>query len=258
MNQTKRQVYILELIRINGEVFTKDLSKELNVSAMTINRDLKALACSGGIQLVHGGAISNEVVSLEYPMAIKEEDNIDAKKMIAAYCKSLVQPGSSVFIETGTTTLAVAKEIYRTENCTFYTNSLLALNVLSKFPNIVLHAVPGKYRALSQGFLGLQSIEYIDNFNFDVMFVGTEGITASTGVTLPNEEDAYTKRAIMRRSKKVIMVADHTKFGLSHLYQASSLEGIDLIVTDLDENSSLFKDISAITKIKSISGLKQN
>ncbi|MFZ3389320.1 DeoR/GlpR family DNA-binding transcription regulator [Buttiauxella gaviniae] len=255
MKQTKRQIYILELIKVNGEVLTKDLSTKLNVSSMTITRDLKALAHTGAVKLIYGGAISCEMGTSEYPMALKEEANIDGKKRIATHCKYLVKPGSSVFIETGTTTLAVAKEIFRTENCTFYTNSLLALNALSKFNGIALHTVPGKYRDLSQGFLGLQVVEYVKNFQFDIAFIGTEGIDLNSGISLPNEEDAYTKKAIMQQAKKVIMVADQTKFGLTHLYKASELEEIDLIVTDLSDETPLFKAIAEITDIISVTSL---
>lgn len=255
MKQTKRQIYILETIKVNGEVNTQDLARKLNVSTMTINRDFKALASTGAIQLIYGGAITCERNASEYPMSLKEEANPDGKKCIATWCKQLVKPGSSVFIETGTTTLAVAKEIFRTENCTFYTNSLLAMNALSKYESIDLHVIPGKYRSLSQGFLGLQAVDYIKQFNFDIAFIGTEGIDLNSGITLPNEEDAYTKKAIMRQAQQVIVVADQTKFGLTHLHKASDLNDVDLIVTDLDENAPLFRAISNITRIISAPGL---
>lgn len=252
MRQSKRQIYILELIKVNGEVLTKDLSRELNVSAMTVNRDLKALASTGAVKLIYGGAMSCEMGTSEYPMAIKEEANTDGKKLIAAHCKYLVKPGNSVFIETGTTTLAVAKEIFRTDNCTFYTNSLLTLNALSKFSGIALYAVPGKYRELSQGFLGLQVIEYVKDFQFDIAFIGTEGIDTNQGITLPNEEDAYTKKAIIQQAKKVIVVADQTKFGLTHLYKVADLANIDLIITDLDAETPIFKAIAKLANIVSV------
>ena len=255
MKQTKRQIYILEYIRVNGEVLTKDLAQKLNVSTMTITRDLKALADNGAVQLTYGGAMSCEMSSSEYPMALKEEANTDGKKRIATYCKQLVKPGSSVFIETGTTTLAVAKEIFRTENCTFYTNSLLALNALSKFSGITLHTIPGKYRELSQGFLGPQAIEYVKDFQFDIAFIGTEGIDLDLGITLPNEADAYTKKAIIQQAKRVIIVADHSKFGLTHLHKAAELAKIDLIVTDLSDEAPMFKAIANIAEIVSVANL---
>lgn len=252
MNQMKRQELILDLVKINGEVATKELADELHVSMMTINRDLKELAKWEEIQLVHGGAIYREDASFENPISIKEEVSINEKKMIGKFCRTLVKPGSSVFIETGTTTLAVARELFNIENCQFYTNSLLVMNSLAKFEDIQLHCVPGKYRDLSKGFLGLETSDFVKNFNFDIAFIGTEGITVNSGITLPNGEDAFTKKNIMKQSRKNVLVADHKKFGLSYLHKVGEITDFDMIVTDLESEKPVFKEISQLTNIKSV------
>lgn len=252
MNQTKRQELISDLLKVNGEISSKELADKLMVSMMTINRDLKELAANEDIQLVHGGAIYRGADTLENPISIKEEVSVQEKKAIAKFCRTLVKPGSSVFIETGTTTLAVAKEIFTIENCQFYTNSLLVMNALAKYEAIQLHSVPGKYRDLSKGFLGLATAEFVQNFNFDITFMGTEGIRLDSGVSLPNEEDAFTKRAILKQSKKTVLVADHKKFGLSYLHNVAKVSDFDMIVTDLPSEQETFKEISAIANIKSV------
>lgn len=252
LNQTKRQVFILDKIKVNGEVNSKNLAEELNVSLMTINRDLKALSESGDVELVYGGAVYKKSDLSEYPMTIKREVNAHGKKLIGEYCKQLVKPYSSIFIETGTTTLAVAHEIFRAENCTFYSNSLMVLTTLSKYEDISLFSVPGEYRELSQGFLGVQTIDYIKDFQFDLVFVGTEGVTLEKGATLPDEIDAYTKKAIIKQAKQVILVADKTKFGISHLYKMSDVIDFDYIITDLPKNHEIYKEMSQVTKIISV------
>ncbi|CDO04756.1 Glycerol-3-phosphate regulon repressor [Oceanobacillus picturae] len=252
LNQTKRHVFILEKVKVNGEVNSKDLAEELNVSLMTINRDLKALSENGELELVYGGAVYKKTNLSEYPMTIKREVNAYGKKLIGEYCKRLVKPYSSIFIETGTTTLAVAHEIFRTRNCTFYSNSLMVLSTLSKHKDISLFSVPGEYRDLSQGFLGVQTIDYIKDFQFDLVFVGTEGITLEHGVTLPDEVDAFTKKAIINQAKQVVLVADKTKFGLSHLYKAGEVKDFDIIITDLPKDHESFKEMSHVTNIISV------
>lgn len=253
LNQTKRQELINDLLKVNGEVSSKELADELTVSMMTINRDLKELAKrEDNIHLVHGGAVYRGENTFENPISIKEEVSVQEKKMIAKFCRSLVKPESSVFIETGTTTLAVAREIFNIENCQFYTNSLLVMNALSKYEDIQLHCVPGKYRDLSKGFLGLETAEFVQNFNFDIAFIGTEGISVDSGITLPNGEDAFTKKAILKQSKTTILVADHKKFGLSYLHKIGNVTEFDRIVTDLPSNTSAFKELSAVTNIKSV------
>ncbi len=252
LNQTKRQEFISNLLKVHGEISSKELADKLLVSMMTINRDLKELAAKEDIQLVHGGAIYRGADILENPISIKEEVSVQEKKAIAKFCRTLVKPGSSVFIETGTTTLAVAKEIFTIENCQFYTNSLLVMNALAKYEAIQLHSVPGKYRDLSKGFLGLETTEFIQNFNFDITFMGAEGIRLDSGVSLPNEEDAFTKKAILKQSKKTILVADHKKFGLSYLHKVGTVSDFDIIVTDLPSNQEVFKEISTFANIKSV------
>lgn len=258
LNQIKRQELISDVLKVHGEVHSKELAEELAVSMMTINRDLKELAKIENIQLVHGGAIYRGEDTFENPISIKEEVNVQEKKMIAKFCRSLVRPGSSVFIETGTTTLAVAREIFSVENCRFYTNSLLVMNALSKYEDIQLHCVPGKYRDLSKGFLGLETSEFVQNFNFDISFIGTEGITVDSGITLPDGEDAFTKKAILKQSKKTILVADHKKIGLSHLYKVGNVSDFDMIVTDLPTDQDSFKELSTLTNIKSVRNEETN
>jgi DeoR/GlpR family transcriptional regulator of sugar metabolism len=252
LNQTKRQKLILEMIKVNGEVSSKELSNKFGVSTMTISRDLNELTKGGEINVIHGGATYKEDSIAENPMSVKEILNINEKKVIGKYCKNIITPGSSIFIETGTTTLAVAKEVFHEKNCTFFTNSLLVMNSLSKYDEINLHSVPGKYRDLSKGFIGIQASEYIQNFNFDYCLIGTEGISITSGVTLPDKEDAYTKRAVMKQSKCKILVADSSKFGRNFLYKTGEIGDFDFIVTDKKIDKKTYQDIKEITTIVSV------
>lgn len=249
MNQTKRQKLILEMIKVNGEVSSKDLAEKFDVSAMTISRDLNDLAKEGEINVIHGGAAYKENRIVENPMHLKELENINEKKIIGNYCNNIITPGSSIFIETGTTTLAVAKEIFQKKDCTFYTNSLLVMNSLSKYDEINLYSIPGKYRDLSKGFMGIQTNEYIQNFNFDYCFIGAEGISVTSGVSLLDNDDAYTKRAVMKQSKCKILVADSSKFEKYFLYKIGEVCDFDFIVTDDKIDNKTYQDIKEMTKI---------
>ncbi|RDW16182.1 DeoR/GlpR family DNA-binding transcription regulator [Oceanobacillus chungangensis] len=253
MKQTKRQKLILEMIKVSGEVSSKELAEKFGVSTMTISRDLNELAKGGEIHLIYGGATYKEDSIVEKPMSIKELVNINEKKVIGKYCNNIITPGSSIFIETGTTTLAAAKEIFNIKNCTFYTNSLLVMNSLTNYDEINLHSVPGKYRDLSKGFLGIQASEYIQSFNFDYCLIGAEGISVTSGVTLLDNDDAFTKRAVMKQSKCKILVADSSKFGgnFNFLYKIGDVSDFDYIVTDNKLDKKTYQDIKEITEIVS-------
>lgn len=249
MNRTKRQKMILELIKVNGEVSSKELANEFNVSTMTVNRDLNELAKEGKIDLIHGGAVDNETSIVEKPMSIKELTKINEKKGIGKYCDKLITPGSSVFFETGTTTLAAAKEIYHKKNCTFFTNSLLIMNSLSKYEKINLHTVPGQYRELSQGFIGIKTCEYVRNFNYDYCVIGAEGIGMESGVSLLDEDDAFTKIAVMNQSKCKILVADSDKFKKNYMYRIGNVSDFDYIITDEHINQDIYHEVSKQTNV---------
>ncbi|MBL1229166.1 DeoR/GlpR transcriptional regulator [Enterococcus sp. BWB1-3] len=246
MNQKQRQDLIVERIRMTGQVTTKELADELSVSSMTIGRDLKELANQQIVELFHGGAVYKDANLLEYPMSIKEDVSVEEKKMIAKYCKNLVKNGDAVFIETGTTTLFVAQELFSFKYCNFFSNSLLVLNALSKIEGIMLHSIPGKYRELSKGFLGIETASYIRSYHFDICFIGTEGIDAQGNVTLLSEEDTFTKQAIMAQSKINVLVADHTKFEKIFFCKIGNIREFDWVITDLNECSELFKKLKQL------------
>jgi len=249
MNRTKRQKMIIELIKIKDEVNSKELANEFNVSTMTVNRDLNDLASEGKIDFIHGGAIKKEASIIEKPMSIKELTKINEKKYIGKYCDTIIPPNSSVFIEAGTTTLAAAKEIYHKENCTFFTNSLLIMNALSQYNGINLHTVPGQYRDLSKGFIGINTCEYVQHFNFDYCIIGAEGIGMTSGVSLLDKDDAFTKIAVMKQSKCNILVADSDKFKESYMYKVGEIDDFDYIITDNCVDKTTLDEMKQITNV---------
>lgn len=249
MNRTKRQKMIMELIKINDEVSSKELANEFNVSTMTVNRDLNDLANEGKINLIHGGAVKKETSIVEKPIAIKELTKINEKKSIGKYCDKIISPNSSVFIEAGTTTLAAAKEIYHKQNCTFFTNSLLIINALSQYYGINLHTVPGQYRELSKGFIGIDTCEYVKHFNFDYCIIGAEGIGIESGVSLLDKDDAFTKIAVMKQSRFKILVADSDKFKERYMYKVGEICDFDYLITDSHLDKTTLDEMNQKTNV---------
>ncbi len=237
MNQKERQESILNKIKIQESVTTNELVEEFKVSIMTIRRDLHLLEESGYIILNHGGAVLKKDGHLEHSMMYKQSQFVNEKKSIAKYCASLVNDDETIFIETGTTAQAVANELTKKKNLKVHTNSLSVINTLSRFSNIELFVVPGKYRELSDGFVGPLTNQYIQQFYFDYAFIGTEGIDLKYGLTAPDLDDALTKKSVVEQSKSVIIVADHTKFNNVFTHQVCKLNQVTCVVTDehLDE-----------------------
>lgn len=235
MNQKQRQEWIAEKVKINGSITSVEIAEEFGISKMTVGRDLKELEARGVVQLFHGGAMYKDSNILEYPISVKSDLFVNEKKRIGRKAAEKIADGSSVFLETGTTVLHVALELSQKVDCTYYTNSLLVMNYLSKVDKIDLHAVPGKYRGLSSGFLGMEAQNHISQLSFDYCIIGAEAVDASGRVSLHDEEDAFTKRAVMAKAKKKILVFDRSKIDHDFLYGIGSVHDFDTVITDYAE-----------------------
>ena len=253
MNLITRQKLIIDKIKMQGEVTTKELTEELNVSSMTIRRDFQALEKIGKIQLTHGGAILKDY-ALERPMSYKEAKYVAEKKAIANFAASFVREGDIVFIETGSTTQAIVGELTEKNNLTVHTNSIMAANTLANFENISLYMAPGEYRELSKGFVGPLTNKYIKQFYYDVAFLGTEGIDLIFGLSVPNLDDALAKKSLIENAKKVILVADHSKFEQKFLCKICDLKKIAHIITDEHLSNEIYEQYTKkginITRVK--------
>lgn len=248
LTQNSRFKYIYNLLKLDGEVKSKKLSEELSVSLMTIHRDLKEMEEKGYLELVHGGAIQKSDNNIEYPMFIKTSEFVEDKKKMGYYARSLIKDGQSIFLETGSTPYFVARELIHLKKSVFYTNSMLILNTLSRIEDLELHTIAGKYRELSNGFTGFEAIRNIQNYNFDICFIGTESISSDGIVSLPNQEDAHTKMAVMNQSKKKVLVTDSTKFNKTSLYTIGHIKDFDYVITTLDVHSKVYTQIKEMNE----------
>lgn len=117
----------------------------------------------------------------------------------------------------------------------------MAMESLSSFSNIELHSIPGKYRALSHGFLGSETIQFLKHHLFDYVFISTEGIDLSFGASVPALEDALTKQAVIEQAKHVILISDHTKFNKTFNHQFCTLDQVEMIITDSELDDETYQ-----------------
>lgn len=242
MKQINRQKAIIEELEKNGSVDTVELSEKFNVSSMTIRRDLKTLADEGILTLAHGGAVLNGGSLFEYPMSYKEEQYWEEKKRIAALCCSFINERDSIFLDTGTTTLAIAENLRDKKNIVVTTQSLLVMQALSSAPGIRLISAPGVYRPITNGFLGQLTSNFVKNYKYDTLFLAAEGIDAAHGITVPDVIDAETKKSLIECSQKVIAVLDKSKIGLSFFSIIAPITAIDILVTNEGADSNMINE----------------
>ena len=232
LTNLERQRAIQELIAREKRVSVIALCEEFSISEATTRRDLDILAKEGKIQRVRGGAIHIEASPPELPILEREDEQTHEKDRIGLSAAQLVHPGETIFLGSGTTVLAVARQLYNCKNLTVLTNSLPIINLLIGCAGINLIVFGGSVRDSELSFIGHITEKALNEVRADKVIMGARAISLEHGITNDFMEETLTDRAIIRIGQKVILVADHTKFGTISTAFLSPLEDIDVIVTD--------------------------
>jgi DeoR/GlpR family transcriptional regulator of sugar metabolism len=232
-----RQSLILQAVRSDGSARVSDLTQRLGVSDMTIRRDLEVLAKDGLIEKVHGGAVlpgspASQEPGFEAKLVLERPE----KTAIARAAANLVKPGTAIAVAGGTTTFALAQYLLDVPGLTIVTNSLRVTNLFSGTRGLDGSTDPvvltGGVRTPSDALVGPVADLTIRSLHFDLLFLGCFGIDADAGLTTPNLAEAETNRTFIRVARKVVVLADHTKWGLMSLSSFARLSDVDVLITD--------------------------
>jgi DeoR/GlpR family transcriptional regulator of sugar metabolism len=229
-----RQTKILEEVARAGAVRVGDLALMLGVSDMTVRRDLDALARQGLISKIHGGATSIDVRSTDEPgFELKSARAPLEKRAIAYQASTLVQPGTAIALTAGTTTWTLAHHLRNIPDLTVLTNSVRIASVLHERerPDLTVILIGG-VRTPSDALVGPVAVEAIRSLHVDAAFMGVHGFDARAGLTTPNLMEAETNRAFVDAARQLVVVADHTKWGVVGLSEIAPLAAVDVLVTD--------------------------
>lgn len=232
-----RQSLILQAVRSDGSARVSDLTQRLGVSDMTIRRDLEVLARDGLVEKVHGGAVlpgthASHEPGFEAKLVLERPE----KTAIARAAASLVTPGTAIAVGGGTTTFALAQCLLDVPGLTIVTNSLRVTNLFSGTRGLDGTAdsvvLTGGVRTPSDALVGPVADLTIRSLHFDLLFLGCYGFDADAGLTTPNLAEAETHRTFMRVARRVVVLADHTKWGLIGLSSFARLDEVDVLITD--------------------------
>lgn len=232
----QRRRRILEELRRRGAVRTIELARAFSVSPMTIRNDLAALARKGLIEKVHGGAVVKEPIAAEPSYYEKASRNIEEKRRIGRKAAELIKEGMAVFIGNGTTTMEIVRALKEkpVPHIRVFTNALTHAVELAEIPGIEVYVIGGRLRGVSYALVGSLAHRSIEGVYFDIAFLGANGISPEHGVTIPSLEEAETAWNIIKRAQKVVVIADHTKFGVVTHGKIADLEEVDCIITEGD------------------------
>jgi DeoR/GlpR family transcriptional regulator of sugar metabolism len=230
----QRQSFILERVREDGAVRVAELVRELGVSDMTVRRDLEALHERGLLEKVHGGATSLARNALFEPgFAAKSALQQSEKDAIADAAVALVEPGMAIAVSAGTTTYALAQRLTYVHGLTVVTNSVRVADVLYQAgrtdQTIIL---TGGVRTPSDALVGPFAVAAIRTVHVDLVFVGVHGMDPHSGFTCPNLLEADTDRALIDAGRSLVVVADHSKWGVIGISSIARLDQVDVLITD--------------------------
>ena len=230
----QRQAFILDRVREDGAVRVADLVRELGVSDMTVRRDLEILDERGLLEKVHGGATSIAGSAVFEPgFAVKSSLQQAEKDAIADAAVGLAEPGMAVAVSAGTTTYALAQRLANVPGITVVTNSIQVADVLHRAgrsdQTIIL---TGGVRTPSDALVGPFAVAALRTVHVDLVFVGVHGMDPRSGFTCPNLLEADTDRALIEAGRRLVVVTDHSKWGVVGISSIARFDQADTLVTD--------------------------
>ncbi|APC38641.1 DeoR/GlpR family DNA-binding transcription regulator [Clostridium estertheticum] len=237
----ERKSKILNSLNKYGKVKVCDLSQQYEVSEVTIRRDLQELEEDKMIKRVHGGAVLNGNTKFEPTFSEKIDKFYDEKESIGRLAASIIVDGDTIALDAGTTTISIARQI-TAKNITVLTNSVDVAYELAKKRDVEVIITGGTLRWETRAMVGPVADNALKNFRVDKVFIGTNGICDSDGLTTPNIIEANTKREMIKIADQTIVVCDHTKFGTVYFAKIVNLDSVDIIVTDNQIDNNIIEE----------------
>jgi DeoR family fructose operon transcriptional repressor len=241
MFSEERQQNISELLKERSSLRVIALAEIFNVSESTIRRDLQEMEEKGLLTRTHGGAVCIQGTSFEPSFKEKEIEEREQKISIAKIAASMIKDGDTIILDSGTTTLEIAKYI-QANKVTIITNSIDIAAVLSNNNKIDVIVTGGNMRVTTRAMVGHITESILKNFRVDKAFIGANGISIEEGITTPNFTEAQTKKAMMNVANKVIIAADSSKFNKVCFSVISPIRAVSLIITSGDLDKQILKE----------------
>lgn len=223
----ERHSFILNQLNENGLVKSADLMDMLNCSESTIRRDLANLEESGALMRIHGGAKRIYKLDKELTYNEKTVKNVQSKHLIGKFASSLIENNDVIYMDAGTTTLAMINFL-TAKNITVVTNGLLHASLLAD-RNINIIQLGGSVKNSTKAIIGANSLSELQNYRFTKAFLGTNGVDITFGCTTPDPEEAAIKSLAHHQSSVTYVLADESKWNKVNFAKVCSLEEVTII-----------------------------
>ncbi len=232
MNLQTRQSEISQWIARQGECSIEELVERFGVSGMTIRRDLQSLSDQGKVIRTHGGAAMAERVSFDFDFLNRQNENQAAKRAIAVAATAQVKDGESVMLDSGTTTLSLAKTLRGKQRLVVITTSLPIASQLQYDQQIEVLLLGGYLRPSSPDLVGALTEANLETLRADVAFIGASGVDRLGNVYQEVPEVARMLSKMAASARRVFVVADGSKLGKTALWRIGRLQDWSALITD--------------------------
>ncbi len=230
MNVEKRHKSILEVLERDSYADIATLSRILQVSEMTIRRDLSRMDEQGLLTRVYGGARVIPKRSFELPIEQRTLCQTSSKRRLGRYAASLIQSGEVIALDASSTARAVSE--YLDGDITVLTNSITVAGILAENPKVEVILLGGGLRKTSLSLVGFDMIETLHKYHVDKAFLSSKSIDGSHGITDATADEAEAKKAILTSAVEVYFLMDHTKLNTCAFYQVCPIAQIQHLITD--------------------------
>jgi DeoR/GlpR family transcriptional regulator of sugar metabolism len=229
----RRELLVSRLTR-DRRVIAKDAAAELNVSEDSIRRDLRDLAAAGLCQRVYGGALPASPAVVDY--SARRQVAIESKQRVAVAAATLIETGSTVILDGGTTALAVAAALPDMLHATVVTHSPTIAAALAGHPHVEIYMLGGRLFKHSVVSCGAAAVEAAQMVNADLFLLGVTGVHPDAGLTTGDADEAAMKRALAHRAADTYVLASAEKIGAASRFMVLPLTSVAAVITDAAED----------------------
>lgn len=228
----QRHQHIMEALRLKGRILVTEIAKELDVTEVTIRRDLSKLEKDGLLKKTYGGAVlsSSEMnLSVRY----RQTRNLAGKRIIGRLAADLIKDGENIFLEAGSTCNEIIPHLAKKNNLTIIVNSL---HLMSRLHELVQHRIiltGGQYRPDRMDMIGPAAENTISQLSGFTAFTGADDITIETGISGADVATVSFTKMVLKRAAKTYFVGDRSKFDNPALYKIADIDKLDAIVTNV-------------------------
>lgn len=233
---------VKKMLKKNKTVTYAQLSNALpDVSVMTLRRDIERLEVEGFAKRIRGGAtLIGTLPKSEDTFSKRLRENADEKDLLVKSAVSLIESGRSVFLDSGTTMLALAKILPNKPLSVVTSGPNVALELANR-PNTTLNLIGGTLNPNNCSVAGASAIMCLKMLNIDLAFISPSGFSLSGGFTVGNYADCEVKKAVIKKASKVIMLLSKHKLDKTLPFTFANLKDVDVLITDLSKDNTIVK-----------------